>query len=183
VLEKELSRCMWANQELNQRLSNMNLHPGQTKGERKPGLELCCSYQGKRKGVYVPLRGGESLERSQEQHGCESLALSKCSTGTDFDGKSSDPDTHLTVPPPNLPQQGWREAFTGLGTELPLCWGPVSSPALGNSPCPWPLQKKALGSGTRAGTWCTLLCRRRGGVHPCPATTPGTCGRGTPSTR
>ncbi|KAJ7396851.1 Kinesin-like protein KIF27 [Pitangus sulphuratus] len=32
LLEKELSRYMWANQELNQRLSNMNLHPGQTKG-------------------------------------------------------------------------------------------------------------------------------------------------------
>uniref|UniRef100_H0ZCQ5 Kinesin family member 7 n=1 Tax=Taeniopygia guttata TaxID=59729 RepID=H0ZCQ5_TAEGU len=32
VLEKELSRYMWANQELNQRLNNMNLHPGQTKG-------------------------------------------------------------------------------------------------------------------------------------------------------
>ncbi|XP_064245804.1 kinesin-like protein KIF7 isoform X2 [Passer domesticus] len=32
VLEKELSRYMWANQELNQRLSNMNLHPGQNKG-------------------------------------------------------------------------------------------------------------------------------------------------------
>ncbi|XP_053810992.1 kinesin-like protein KIF7 isoform X1 [Vidua chalybeata] len=31
VLEKELSRYMRANQELNQRLSNMNLHPGQTK--------------------------------------------------------------------------------------------------------------------------------------------------------
>ncbi|XP_041574271.1 kinesin-like protein KIF7 isoform X1 [Taeniopygia guttata] len=31
VLEKELSRYMWANQELNQRLNNMNLHPGQTK--------------------------------------------------------------------------------------------------------------------------------------------------------
>ncbi|XP_051652901.1 kinesin-like protein KIF7 isoform X1 [Manacus candei] len=31
VLEKELSRYMWANQELNQRLSNMNLHPGQAK--------------------------------------------------------------------------------------------------------------------------------------------------------
>ncbi|XP_075570289.1 kinesin-like protein KIF7 [Pelecanus crispus] len=31
VLEKELSHYMWANQELNQRLSNMNLHPGQTK--------------------------------------------------------------------------------------------------------------------------------------------------------
>ncbi|KAM3663122.1 kinesin-like protein KIF7 [Ammospiza maritima maritima] len=31
VLEKELSRYMWANQELNQRLSNMNLHAGQTK--------------------------------------------------------------------------------------------------------------------------------------------------------
>ncbi|KAI1235177.1 hypothetical protein IHE44_0002812 [Lamprotornis superbus] len=32
VLEKELSRYKWANQELNQRLSNMNFHPGQTKG-------------------------------------------------------------------------------------------------------------------------------------------------------
>ncbi|XP_010002369.1 PREDICTED: kinesin-like protein KIF7 [Chaetura pelagica] len=31
VLEKELSRYMWANQELSQRLSNINLHPGQTK--------------------------------------------------------------------------------------------------------------------------------------------------------
>uniref|UniRef100_A0A663N5Y4 Kinesin family member 7 n=1 Tax=Athene cunicularia TaxID=194338 RepID=A0A663N5Y4_ATHCN len=40
VLEKELSLYMWANQELNQRLSNMNLHPGQTKGERKPRLSL-----------------------------------------------------------------------------------------------------------------------------------------------
>lgn len=51
VLEKELSHYMWANQELNQRLSNMNLHPGQTKGERKPRRGLCCSYQVKRKGV------------------------------------------------------------------------------------------------------------------------------------
>ncbi|XP_008948381.1 PREDICTED: kinesin-like protein KIF7, partial [Merops nubicus] len=31
ALEKELSRFMWANQELNQRLNNMTLHPGQTK--------------------------------------------------------------------------------------------------------------------------------------------------------
>ncbi|XP_051484465.1 kinesin-like protein KIF7 isoform X2 [Apus apus] len=31
VLEKELSRYVWANQELNQRLSNINLHPGQTR--------------------------------------------------------------------------------------------------------------------------------------------------------
>uniref|UniRef100_A0A8C5J7K1 Kinesin family member 7 n=1 Tax=Junco hyemalis TaxID=40217 RepID=A0A8C5J7K1_JUNHY len=38
VLEKELSRYMWANQELNQRLSNMNLHAGQTKGERKRSI-------------------------------------------------------------------------------------------------------------------------------------------------
>lgn len=40
ALEKELSRYMWANQELNQRLSNMNLHPGQTKGERKQARAL-----------------------------------------------------------------------------------------------------------------------------------------------
>ncbi|XP_062486409.1 kinesin-like protein KIF7 isoform X2 [Pezoporus occidentalis] len=32
VLEKELSRYMWANQELNQRLNSMSVHPGQTKG-------------------------------------------------------------------------------------------------------------------------------------------------------
>ncbi|XP_014799796.1 PREDICTED: kinesin-like protein KIF7 [Calidris pugnax] len=32
ALEKELSRYMRANQELNQRLSNINLHPGQTRG-------------------------------------------------------------------------------------------------------------------------------------------------------
>ncbi|XP_030353257.1 kinesin-like protein KIF7 isoform X2 [Strigops habroptila] len=31
VLEKELSRYMWANQELNQRLGSMSHHPGQTK--------------------------------------------------------------------------------------------------------------------------------------------------------
>ncbi|XP_064373319.1 kinesin-like protein KIF7 isoform X3 [Dromaius novaehollandiae] len=52
VLEKELSRYMWANQELYQRLSNMNLHPEQTKagmernihgaGERPPpALGIC----------------------------------------------------------------------------------------------------------------------------------------------
>ncbi|XP_064932610.1 kinesin-like protein KIF7 isoform X1 [Columba livia] len=52
VLEKELSRYMWANQELNQRLSNMNLHPGQTKvgtersihgaGDRAPPVLRTC---------------------------------------------------------------------------------------------------------------------------------------------
>lgn len=47
VLEKELSRYMWANQELNQRLSNMNLHPGQTKGEET----FAVPSQVKRKGV------------------------------------------------------------------------------------------------------------------------------------
>ncbi|XP_062439919.1 kinesin-like protein KIF7 isoform X3 [Rhea pennata] len=52
MLEKELSRYVWANQELNQRLGNMNLHPGQTKagmernihgaGERPPpALGIC----------------------------------------------------------------------------------------------------------------------------------------------
>ncbi|KAM6058375.1 kinesin-like protein KIF7 isoform 2-T2 [Chlamydotis macqueenii] len=52
VLEKELSRYMWANQELNQRLNNMNLHPVQTKagmersiygaGDRAPpALGIC----------------------------------------------------------------------------------------------------------------------------------------------
>ncbi|XP_075016014.1 kinesin-like protein KIF7 [Calonectris borealis] len=44
VLEKELSRYMWANQELNQRLSNMNLHPGQTKA----GLERSIHGAGDR---------------------------------------------------------------------------------------------------------------------------------------
>ncbi|XP_055572068.1 kinesin-like protein KIF7 isoform X1 [Falco cherrug] len=38
VLEKELSHYMWANQELNQRLSNMNLHPGQTKAGMERGI-------------------------------------------------------------------------------------------------------------------------------------------------
>lgn len=53
MLEKELSRYMWANQELNQRLSNMNLHPGQTKGERKHReKQLCCSCQVKREVVF-----------------------------------------------------------------------------------------------------------------------------------
>lgn len=51
VLEKELSRYMWANQELNQRLNSMSVHPGQTKGERKAKLGLCCSYQAKRREV------------------------------------------------------------------------------------------------------------------------------------
>uniref|UniRef100_A0A8C4JH08 Kinesin family member 7 n=1 Tax=Dromaius novaehollandiae TaxID=8790 RepID=A0A8C4JH08_DRONO len=51
VLEKELSRYMWANQELYQRLSNMNLHPEQTKGMERnihgagerppPALGIC----------------------------------------------------------------------------------------------------------------------------------------------
>lgn len=62
VLEKELSRYMWANQELNQRLSNMNLHPGQTKGERKPSLGLCCSCQDKKE---VKFPGSERLEQSR----------------------------------------------------------------------------------------------------------------------
>lgn len=52
VLEKELSRYMWANQELHQRLSNMNLHPGQTKGERKPRLGLCFAVPAKLKGRF-----------------------------------------------------------------------------------------------------------------------------------
>ncbi|XP_059679824.1 kinesin-like protein KIF7 [Gavia stellata] len=52
VLEKELSHYMWANQELSQRLSNMNLHPGQTKagmersihgaGDRAPPVLGTC---------------------------------------------------------------------------------------------------------------------------------------------
>uniref|UniRef100_A0A8C5TN56 Kinesin family member 7 n=1 Tax=Malurus cyaneus samueli TaxID=2593467 RepID=A0A8C5TN56_9PASS len=56
VLEKELSRYIWANQELNQRLSNMSLHPGQSKGEGKPRLGLCCSCQVQRDGEESSLR-------------------------------------------------------------------------------------------------------------------------------
>ncbi|KAJ7409417.1 Kinesin-like protein KIF7 [Willisornis vidua] len=44
VLEKELNRYMWANQELNQRLSNMNLYPGQTKA----GMERSIHGSGDR---------------------------------------------------------------------------------------------------------------------------------------
>lgn len=52
ALEKELSRYMWANQELNQRLSNMNLHPGQTKGERKHRLGCFFAVPAKLKGSF-----------------------------------------------------------------------------------------------------------------------------------
>lgn len=46
VLEKELSRYVWANQVLNQRLSNLS-HPGQSKGEETPagqGRECRLSF-------------------------------------------------------------------------------------------------------------------------------------------
>lgn len=68
ALEKELSRYMWANQELNQRLSNMNLHPGQTKGERKHRLGLCCSCQVKREFQFPCLAVEQSLEQSRTVH-------------------------------------------------------------------------------------------------------------------
>lgn len=47
VLEKELSRYMRANQELSQRLSNLSLQPGGTKGERRPRLCLPYHNQGR----------------------------------------------------------------------------------------------------------------------------------------
>ncbi|XP_067999517.1 kinesin-like protein KIF7 isoform X2 [Melanerpes formicivorus] len=71
VLEKELSRYMWANQELNQRLSNMNLHPGQTKA----GMERSIHGAGDR-GPYeecspgelpVPLPIAEESHRAREE--------------------------------------------------------------------------------------------------------------------
>lgn len=68
ALEKELSRYMWANQELNQRLSNVNLHPGQTKGERKHRLGLCCSCQVKREFQFPCLAVEQSLEQSRRVH-------------------------------------------------------------------------------------------------------------------
>ncbi|KAM7102756.1 kinesin-like protein KIF7 isoform 3-T3 [Ciconia maguari] len=57
VLEKELSRYMWANQELNQRLSNMNLHPGQTKA----GMERSIHRAGDRAPSALGTCGESSL--------------------------------------------------------------------------------------------------------------------------
>ncbi|XP_050165449.1 kinesin-like protein KIF7 isoform X2 [Myiozetetes cayanensis] len=75
LLEKELSRYMWANQELNQRLSNMNLHPGQTKGMERsihgagdraaPALGTCEeSSPGEQP---VPLAVAEESHRVREE--------------------------------------------------------------------------------------------------------------------
>uniref|UniRef100_H0ZCQ2 Kinesin family member 7 n=1 Tax=Taeniopygia guttata TaxID=59729 RepID=H0ZCQ2_TAEGU len=110
VLEKELSRYMWANQELNQRLNNMNLHPGQTKGERKPRLELCCSCQVKRD-VQFP-RAWSSSEQ------CMCKSFSSCYTDTSFDEKSRDPDTLLTVPS-IFPSRDGEEHSWGWGQGCP----------------------------------------------------------------
>uniref|UniRef100_A0A672UEH0 Kinesin family member 7 n=1 Tax=Strigops habroptila TaxID=2489341 RepID=A0A672UEH0_STRHB len=71
VLEKELSRYMWANQELNQRLGSMSHHPGQTKGERKARLGLCCSQAPPALGTCEESNPGEQpmpLAIAEESH-------------------------------------------------------------------------------------------------------------------
>uniref|UniRef100_A0A8C6ZVU2 Kinesin family member 7 n=1 Tax=Nothoprocta perdicaria TaxID=30464 RepID=A0A8C6ZVU2_NOTPE len=75
VLEKELSRYMWANQELNQRLSNMNLNPAQTKGkrgpklapsgERPPGPGIC--EEAVLGDQHLPLGAAEETPRAREE--------------------------------------------------------------------------------------------------------------------
>ncbi|XP_058703234.1 kinesin-like protein KIF7 isoform X3 [Poecile atricapillus] len=76
VLEKELSRYMWANQELNQRLSNMNLHPGQTKAgmERSlhgavdraaPELSTCEEFSLREQPV--PPAAAEEIPRARDE--------------------------------------------------------------------------------------------------------------------
>ncbi|XP_015494703.1 kinesin-like protein KIF7 isoform X3 [Parus major] len=76
VLEKELSRYMWANQELNQRLSNMNLHPGQTKagmerslhgaGDRAaPELGTCEEFSLREQPV--PPAAAEEIPRARDE--------------------------------------------------------------------------------------------------------------------
>ncbi|XP_016156268.1 PREDICTED: kinesin-like protein KIF7 [Ficedula albicollis] len=72
VLEKELSRYMWANQELNQRLSNMNLHPGQTKAgmERSihgAALELGTCEELSLREQPVPPAAAEESPRAREE--------------------------------------------------------------------------------------------------------------------
>lgn len=89
----------------------------------------------------------------------------------------------LTSLYPHFSQQGWREAFMGLGTELPPSLAPARNWAWGSSPCLQLLLKRALGPGMRAGTWCTPLCPRHGGDPRCPATAPASPGWGTRSTR
>ncbi|XP_056356302.1 kinesin-like protein KIF7 isoform X2 [Oenanthe melanoleuca] len=71
VLEKELSRYMWANQELNQRLSNMNLHSGQTKGMERsihggaPELGTCEELSLREQPV--PPAAAEESPRAREE--------------------------------------------------------------------------------------------------------------------
>uniref|UniRef100_U3K7I2 Kinesin family member 7 n=1 Tax=Ficedula albicollis TaxID=59894 RepID=U3K7I2_FICAL len=71
VLEKELSRYMWANQELNQRLSNMNLHPGQTKGMERSihgaALELGTCEELSLREQPVPPAAAEESPRAREE--------------------------------------------------------------------------------------------------------------------
>ncbi|KAM9532841.1 kinesin-like protein KIF7 isoform 2-T2 [Guaruba guarouba] len=69
VLEKELSRYIWANQELNQRLNSMSVHPGQTKagmersihgtGDRAPPALGACEE---------PSLGEQPLAITEESH-------------------------------------------------------------------------------------------------------------------
>ncbi|XP_054693364.1 kinesin-like protein KIF7 isoform X1 [Grus americana] len=76
VLEKELSHYMWANQELKQRLSNMNLHPGQTKagmdrslhgaGDRAPPALGTCEESSLRDQP-VPLAVTEESHRVRDE--------------------------------------------------------------------------------------------------------------------
>ncbi|KAM6257350.1 kinesin-like protein KIF7 isoform 4-T4 [Porphyrio hochstetteri] len=76
VLEKELSRYVWANQELNQRLSNMNPHLGQTKagterslhgaGDRAPPTLGTCEESSLEEQP-VPLAGAEESQRVREE--------------------------------------------------------------------------------------------------------------------
>ncbi|KAM8804692.1 kinesin-like protein KIF7 [Eudromia elegans] len=75
ALEKELSRYMWANQELNQRLSNMSLYPAQSKagmernmhgaGERPPPVLGICE-ESALGDQHLPLAGAEEIPRVRE---------------------------------------------------------------------------------------------------------------------
>lgn len=113
----------------------MNLHPGQTKGEGKPRLGLCCSYQVKREGVYIPFPGSKSLEQSQEQCGHRwLLALSKCSTGTDFDE-----DIEILILISLYPQSfpgGMERSIHGAGDRAPPVLGTCEESSLGEEPVP-----------------------------------------------
>lgn len=129
VLEKELSRYMWANQELNQRLSNLSLPPGQTKGEREPRLGLCCSCQAEREFEFFSLA---VRAWSQEQRGCRSLpALASALQAL----RRAEALLLLSLDLQSFPA-GMERSIHGAGDRAMPVLGPCEECSLGEQPGP-----------------------------------------------